>query len=104
MGSPNPNRYSWQGIYSWGEPVVGSRREWKSDRWRFFKIGACLVPVFLVCAWIYGSITLRFVECMAGVAIFAYTYLWVFTFFPRRIVLFENRMSIFRGGSKATSA
>lgn len=90
--------------YSWIEPVIGSRREWKSDRWRFLKIGVCLIPVFFVCAWVYGSITRQFVECMAGVAVFTYTYFWVFTFFPRRIVLYEDRISIFRGGSRGTSA
>jgi hypothetical protein len=41
---------------------------------------------------------------MAGVAIFTYTYLWLFAFFPRRIVLFEDRISIFRGGSRGMSA
>jgi hypothetical protein len=104
MGTQDPNRFSWQGVYSWIEPVVGSRREWKSDRWRFLKIGACLIPVFFVCAWVYGSITRQFVECMVGVAVFTYTYFWVFTFFPRRIALYEDRISIFRGGSRGTSA
>jgi len=104
MIAQDPNRYSWQGIYSWNEPVVGSRREWKSDHWRFGKIAACLVPVILLCALFYGSINWLFVECMAGVVVFTYTYLWIFTFFPRRIVLFEDRISIFRGGSRGTSA
>jgi len=41
---------------------------------------------------------------MVGVVVFTFTYLWIFTFFPRRIVLFEDRISIFRGGSRGMSA
>lgn len=101
----NANRFSsWQGVYSWIEPVAGSRREWKDDHWRFWKIAACLVPVFFACAWKFGSITLLFLKCMAGVAAFTYAYLWLFSFFPRRIVLFDDRISIFRTGSRGASA
>ena len=84
--------------------MVGSRRDWKSDRWRFLKIGTCLVPVFVLCAWLYGSITLHFVECMAGIAVFTFTYLWVFSFVPRSIALYKDRIAIFRGGSRQGSA
>jgi hypothetical protein len=100
----NANRLSWEGLYSWNEPVAGSRREWKNDHWRFWKIGICVVPVFFVCAWAYGSLTLSLLECMAGITVFAYAYLWLLSFFPRYIVLFEDRISLFRSGSKGASA
>ncbi len=104
MDAQDPNRLPWQGLYSWTEPVAGSRHEWKSDHWRFWKIGACLVPVFFVCAWVYGSITLHFVECMAGVAAFTFVYFWGRTFLPRFITLFKDKIAVMRGGSKYMSA
>ncbi len=41
---------------------------------------------------------------MAGIAIFIFTYLWVFSFVPRRIALYKDRIAIFRGGSRQGSA
>jgi len=104
IGQADPNRFSWQGKYSWSEPVIGSRREWKRDRFRLLIIGACLLPIVSAIAWARNVLSWLFVECLLGVALFAYVYFWVFSFFPRVIVLFDDHIAFVKSGSRGTTA
>jgi hypothetical protein len=99
----SPNESSGEVKCSWIEPVIGSRQEWKKDRWRFVKIGACLLVVLVVSYFVWGSFNRAYLECFGAVTVFIYAYLWLLTFFPRRIVLSDGYISIFRGGARGTT-
>jgi hypothetical protein len=88
----------------WTEPIIGSRQEWKKDRWKFLIIGAGLLVIFIVVCLRCGFVNKVLLECFGAVTAFTYAYFWLFTFFPRRIVLGEDRISIFCGGARQTTA
>src|SRR5580693_8843187 len=103
MRPQDPNRFSWQGIYSWAEPIDGRRLEWKSDRWRFLK--PALIPgvIFGIAACSRVHFSLESTMWLLIISGFFVTYLWVATFFPRLIRLFENRLVISNSGGRSLS-
>jgi hypothetical protein len=101
MRPQDPNRFSWQGIYSWTEPVAGSRFEWRNDRWRFLKLALVPGVIFIVAAFSHVSFSPKSIMWLSIISGFFVTYVWATTFFPRLIRLFENRLVISKGGGRS---
>jgi hypothetical protein len=103
MRPQDPNRFEWQGIYSWREPSAGNRLEWKNDRWRWAKLALIPAVIFVVAAFSHVPFSLKSTMWLFIISGFFVTYLWAVTFFPRLIRLFENRLVISKGGGRSLS-
>jgi hypothetical protein len=101
MRPQDPNRFEWQGIHSWSEPVAGSRLEWKNDRWRWAKLALIPAVIFGVAAFSHIPFSLKSTMWLFIISGLFVTYLWAATFFPRLIRLFEDRLVITKGGSRS---
>ncbi|GEM_PF-2647859 len=98
MAAEDPNRYSWQGVYSWSEPSLGSRLDWRGDPWRFLTLGLIPLTIFSVAGFCHLGFSLESVAWLGGVSAVFMVYVWLNTFFPRLIRLFEDKVIITRAG------
>jgi hypothetical protein len=101
MRPQDPNRFSWQGIYSWIEPVAGGRFAWKNDRWRWLRLALIPVVIFVIAGFSHVPFSRKSIMWLLIISGFFVTYLWVITFVPLLIRLFEDRLVITKGGSRS---
>jgi hypothetical protein len=94
--APDPNRYSWQGIYSWSEPICGSRLEWRNDRFRFVKLALIPSSIFGVAAFYKFWTSAQVVVWLSIISGALVGYLWLLTFLPRQVDVFDDRITFRR--------
>jgi hypothetical protein len=90
-------------IQSWSEPSSGSRLDWGADRWRYAKL--CLIPVtiFSIAAFSHLGLSITAIAWLAGISGLLMVYLWLLTFVPRVISIFEDRVAITKCGRDLTA-
>ena len=85
-------------IDSWGEPSRGTHAVWKSDSWKYPKLLLVPLVLFAVAAWRHVDMSRTSVSWLAGVSAVLLAYLWAWSFVPRAIRVFEDKIAIGRVG------
>jgi hypothetical protein len=104
MSDQDPNRYSFQGDYAWGEPMRGSIIEWKSDPLRFYKMVPFPLVIFGVAAACRLEMSLKVVGWLSVVSVFFMGCILLGSLFPRTIRLFKDKISIVRPSGRSNSS
>jgi hypothetical protein len=90
----DPNRYAWEGVAGWVEPTCGSRREWEKDRWRYLKMSLIPISIFGIGVFLGDSVGSKKWVVLGIASILLIAQSWYWTFIPRRIRLFKDRITI----------
>ena len=85
-------------VESWGEPARGTHAIWRSDRWRYPKLLLVPLVLFAVAAWRHLDMSPTSISWLAGISGALMAYIWVWSFVPRSIRVFEDKIAIGRVG------